>query len=92
MRLNFQNISDSLEGNMPNMLRRFEKRIGQDTIEQYCEAEQEYQELTEKIRQSDLPFETKEDISDVEFCISHRYTIQNVLCYMQGLCDGQKTR
>ena len=92
MQNNFQVLSDNLESNIPEMLRRFQKQIGQDAIEEYREAEQEYRDLAEKFKQSDLPFETKEDISDIEFCICHQYAIQNVLCYLQGVRDGQKTK
>jgi len=92
MYLKLQYLSDSLSYNMPNMLQRFEKQLGPDTIDQYKEAEQEYSELAEKMKQSNISFDMKEDISDIEFCIYHRFLIQNVLCYLQGVQDGQKSK
>lgn len=92
MQLDYQYLSDILENDMSNMLRRYKKQIGQNALNEYMEADREYQELTKKLQQSGIPRELREDIGDLEFCICHRYTIQNVLCYLQGVLDSKKTR
>lgn len=86
---NIFDVSLNLLESIPEMMKKYNKQIGEETIREYQELEEKYKELKNELG-NDLNFATNEKVDDLVLYQGLKFEVAMILCYLKGQSNGRR--